>query len=707
MGMENLKTVQAGLLPTASSVTDADMILIVQTGRLKRALPSAMKGERGEKGDKGDSVQLRSSGGSIQYKIGANGAWEDLFDLSDIKGDTGLTGQGISYKWTSTALTLGTIAHGGSDVIWGDSVELKGEKGDTGLTGQGITHEWNGTRLRLGTIAAGESSTTWGEYIDLKGDQGEQGEQGIQGIQGIQGEKGDKGDSVSLRLIETAIQWKQGDGDWQDLLHLSEIQGEKGEPGKDGIDGETPVFETGTITTADPGTQASATVEPAGTTADGRPLYRISMAIPRGQQGLPGEGSGNVSASGDGLLIGKRYLFVPDSDGSTSGKFVEYTDPDIPSKTSELENDSGFTTESAVAGLLSGYVQKVAGKGLSTEDFTTELKEKLSGLSNYDDASIQQAVASLQEQLDTILSGNASTAIESFNEIIAFLENVEDTETLDGIMAGINTTIANVQASVPTKLSQLTNDNDTVTDANYVHTDNNFTAAEKEKLASLGNGGDSNDYIVTIATSDKQLYKAGADTMDQATAETFLGPIDDLLAAIDAGKRIYIHNVEAKKLTELKAVYIGNFYSLLSIWADDSSSGSVINLTTSILSSKDVTNYGYRTGYTYASAGEILVGGGAQQDYSLSGDQTFTLVPDSFIPIRGCTTTMIISTLKDHSANITIEKHSSITDNMVVIGDNPFEIPANSAVEISVLYTNLANKGTYVVRYSEPFTRPS
>ena len=68
---------------------------------------------------------------------------------------------------------------------------------------------------------------------------------------------------------------------------------------------------------------------------------------------------------------------------------------------------------------------------------------------------------------------------------------------------------------------------------------------------------------------------------------------------------------------------------------------------------------------------------------------------------------MIISTLKDHSANITIEKHSSITDNMVVIGDNPFEIPANSAVEISVLYTNLANKGTYVVRYSEPFIRPS
>lgn len=155
---------------------------------MKRALPSAMKGE---KGDRGDSVSLRATSTAIQWKIGEDDAWRELFDFSTIRGETGLTGQGISYKWTSTALTLGTIAAGGSDVIWGDSVELKGEKGDTGLTGQGVIHEWNGTRLRLGIIAAGESSTTWGEYVDLKGDQGEQ---GIQGIQGLQGEKGDKGD---------------------------------------------------------------------------------------------------------------------------------------------------------------------------------------------------------------------------------------------------------------------------------------------------------------------------------------------------------------------------------------------------------------------------------------------------------------------------------------------------------------------------------
>ena len=188
-------------------------------------------------------------------------------------------------------------------------------------------------------------------------------------------------------------------------------KGNDGTDGTDGSDGKTPVFETGTITTGDPGTAASATVAYVGTTDEGYPLYKINMTVPRGQQGLPGEGSGNVSADGTGLIIGRKYLFVPDSDGSTSGSFVEYipqeqvqpdwnategkgailNKPTIPSKVSELTNDSGYTTSTAVTELLTGYVQKVAGKGLSTEDFTTELKNKLAGLNNYDDSTIQAA----------------------------------------------------------------------------------------------------------------------------------------------------------------------------------------------------------------------------------------------------------------------------------------------------------------------------
>ena len=35
-----------------------------------------------------------------------------------------------------------------------------------------------------------------------------------------------------------------------------------------------------------------------------------------------------MSADGTGLVAGKKYLFVPESDGSTSGAFVEYVAPE-------------------------------------------------------------------------------------------------------------------------------------------------------------------------------------------------------------------------------------------------------------------------------------------------------------------------------------------------------------------------------------------
>lgn len=49
-----------------------------------------------------------------------------------------------------------------------------------------------------------------------------------------------------------------------------------------------------------------------------------------------------------------------------------------------------------------------------------------------------------------------------------------------------------VDVTVPTALSDLTNDNNTVTDASYVHTDNNYTTTEKEKLSAIAAGAQVN-----------------------------------------------------------------------------------------------------------------------------------------------------------------------------------------------------------------------
>lgn len=52
--------------------------------------------------------------------------------------------------------------------------------------------------------------------------------------------------------------------------------------------------------------------------------------------------------------------------------------PDVPTKTSQLTNDSNFVKSTDA--VLTNKVDKETGKGLSTEDFTTALKTKLNGL---------------------------------------------------------------------------------------------------------------------------------------------------------------------------------------------------------------------------------------------------------------------------------------------------------------------------------------
>ena len=107
----------------------------------------------------------------------------------------------------------------------------------------------------------------------------------------------------------------------------------------------------------------------------------------------------------------------------------------------ELSN-KGYATSSSLESGLSSKVDKVTGKQLSTEDFTTALKNKLSALNNYDDTAINSAISKLRTDFDTLVSGDTTTAIKSFNEIIAFLDGISDSEDLEGIIASIEQQIS-------------------------------------------------------------------------------------------------------------------------------------------------------------------------------------------------------------------------------------------------------------------------
>lgn len=140
-------------------------------------------------------------------------------------------------------------------------------------------------------------------------------------------------------------------------------------------------------------------------------------------------------AKGDGIIqfsLGPTTLSIPIV-GYVTDELTDFTEYAVQGKVIKKYVDDN-------------KVAKVEGKQLSTEDFTTALKQKLEGLNNYDDTSIVQAVESLQNQFNALVGGDASEAIESFNEVIAFLANVLDTESLSAIIASIEKQIADTQA---------------------------------------------------------------------------------------------------------------------------------------------------------------------------------------------------------------------------------------------------------------------
>lgn len=139
----------------------------------------------------------------------------------------------------------------------------------------------------------------------------------------------------------------------------------------------------------------------------------------------------------------------------------------MPTQIKYLDYDGLVYYHSKVKTALSNKVDKVSGKGLSTNDFTNAYKTKLDG----------------------IATGAQVNVIEGI--------------TVNSTAVPLTNKIANL--TIPTKLTDLTNDGNFVTDANYVHTDNNFTTALKNKLNGIASGAEVNvqsDWSVTSTSSD-------------------------------------------------------------------------------------------------------------------------------------------------------------------------------------------------------------
>lgn len=187
---------------------------------------------------------------------------------------------------------------------------------------------------------------------------------------------------------------------------------------------------------------------------------------------------------------------------------------EIPTKTSQLQNDSSFISDSR-------YVH-------TDNNYTTTEKNKLAALSNYDDTSLSNRISTLESDIDDKADKSSTVSDVSYNIRTNKISKTINGTTSDVISLHSVATTGNYyqlnnRPTIPDKTSDLTNDSNFVEDANYNHTDNNYTTAEKNKLAVLSN-------------YDDTALSSRVSANETAIANTYTkAEVDDLLDDIETG----------------------------------------------------------------------------------------------------------------------------------------------------------------------------
>ena len=166
--------------------------------------------------------------------------------------------------------------------------------------------------------------------------------------------------------------------------------------------------------------------------------------------------------------------------GNTSVDLTGYAKTsDIPTNTSDLTNDSGFLTEHQD---ISSKVDKVAGKGLSTNDFTDELK------AGYDDAVSKTHTHSNKTVLDELTRSVIDNSHTHTNASVLnkFSEDSEGNPLYNGngIAGAVDLTDYAKKTDLPV-LADLLDDSTSSTEATYSSSKIERELANKSKLVSL------------------------------------------------------------------------------------------------------------------------------------------------------------------------------------------------------------------------------
>lgn len=129
---------------------------------------------------------------------------------------------------------------------------------------------------------------------------------------------------------------------------------------------------------------------------------------------------------------------------TTNLKLFKHDNPPTNENQFDVEkslNQNWEKVDTAYGNLNSNKVDKVEGKDLSTEDFTTELKSKLEDLENYNDTEIKSDIEDIEENISTLQTNVANKVdkeegkglstndfSDEYKEKLDGLKNYDDTE---------------------------------------------------------------------------------------------------------------------------------------------------------------------------------------------------------------------------------------------------------------------------------------
>ena len=171
-----------------------------------------------------------------------------------------------------------------------------------------------------------------------------------------------------------------------------------------------------------------------------------------------------------------------------------------------------FYTKSETDATFVPQTRTINGKGLNSDVVLTATDVNALPASTVI-PTVNDATLTIQKNGTTVTTFTANSAQNAtanisvptkVSDITNDLNFVKETDLSDVAFSGAYADITGTPY-IPTKTSDLTNDSDFASDANYVHTDNNFTTALKNKLDSIATGAEVNvqsDWDVADTSSD-------------------------------------------------------------------------------------------------------------------------------------------------------------------------------------------------------------